>query len=331
MEAAGSFVNQKLNTAIPWTDLVASSNLQKVLHAIVQRLDRHDKALAGKGGGVDNIQGNLTVISDEDMRLMRNRLEILENTTLQNRVEKLSPLQNVAAKSQAGFNLGQHVIPLMQMKKRIESCEVGLLANASAVDATQRLVADTAAALHTELEEAVAKLATKEELRAVEKKHDDFVVKAEKRMDQLRKDIDRLAPRVDRNEASITALLAEMEGIRDRLGPLEDEMPLKATKEQLDVAIKEIWDELEKINIEESECGGARRVVVRFPAPLATFPLTQFRCLWTSSPATHLRPPLAFSPLAGVLLQSWKWSVRPTSALTSWTSDATRWRTHTAS
>lgn len=259
MEAAGSFVNQKLNTAVPWTDLVASNNLQKVLHAIVQRLDRHDQALAGKApDAAKATAGKLTVVSEEDMLTMKNRLEVLENTTLQNRVEQLSPLQAVAAKAQSGFQLGQHVIPLTQMKKRIESCEVGIEANGQAVDATQRMIADTAAALHRELEEAIAKLATKEELWAVEAKHDQFVVKADKRMDGLQKDIDRLVPRVDKNEERINALFdeiikvrEEMEAVRGRMAALEEEMPLKADKAEVEAAIKEIWDELEKINIEE--------------------------------------------------------------------------------
>ena len=43
---AGKFVNEKLATSVPWEDLVSHGNLQKILHAIVQRLDRFDRTLA---------------------------------------------------------------------------------------------------------------------------------------------------------------------------------------------------------------------------------------------------------------------------------------------
>ena len=36
--------------AVPWDELVVDGNLQKLLKAIVQRLDRHDKAIAGQVG-----------------------------------------------------------------------------------------------------------------------------------------------------------------------------------------------------------------------------------------------------------------------------------------
>ncbi len=45
-DAAGEFVKAKLNVDIPWNDLIASGNLQKLLHAIVERLDRHENAIA---------------------------------------------------------------------------------------------------------------------------------------------------------------------------------------------------------------------------------------------------------------------------------------------
>ena len=45
-DSVGSFVNGKLKTSVPWNDLVSQSNLQTLIHAIVQRLDRQDAALA---------------------------------------------------------------------------------------------------------------------------------------------------------------------------------------------------------------------------------------------------------------------------------------------
>jgi hypothetical protein len=46
MSDPGSFVNQRLQTSVPWGDLVSQGNLQTVIHAIVQRLDRQDSAIA---------------------------------------------------------------------------------------------------------------------------------------------------------------------------------------------------------------------------------------------------------------------------------------------
>lgn len=46
MSEVGRFINDSLHTTVPWDSLVSHSNLQTVLHAIVQRLDRNDKAIA---------------------------------------------------------------------------------------------------------------------------------------------------------------------------------------------------------------------------------------------------------------------------------------------
>ena len=46
MSTPGTFVNEQLKTSVPWNDLVSQSNLQTLIHAIVQRLDRNDKAIA---------------------------------------------------------------------------------------------------------------------------------------------------------------------------------------------------------------------------------------------------------------------------------------------
>lgn len=145
----------------------------------MQRLDRHDQTIAtmasGAGGGATTKE-EITVIPTSELSALRNRLEVLENTTLQGRVEALekeSPLKAVAAKGDQQFKLSQHVIPLTQLKTRVEGCEVGLQATGEQLDETNKRVSDTARALHEELQ----KYATKEELKALEEKHEKLVDK----------------------------------------------------------------------------------------------------------------------------------------------------------
>ena len=268
MGDAGAFVNEKLNTNVPWSDLVASGNLQKVLHAIVQRLDRQDAAIAGKAAGEGAGEG-MTVIATKDLSDLRSRLGVLENHTLQGRIASLSPLEKAAAKAQEGLDLGKHVIPLTQMKSRIEAAEIGIQANAEAVERTNKAVAETAQALHKELQEALDKMATKEELRELERKHLALEAAMAKKFQEtnekiakveagLQRQIDALAPRIATVEQRVETLVDsmrqlrnEMNAIESRTKQLEDEMPTKADKEEVERALKEIRDELAKINVEE--------------------------------------------------------------------------------
>jgi hypothetical protein len=65
MADSGTYVNSKLQTAVPWGDLLSSSHLQTILHAIVQRIDRQEalfsSQLAGGKGPEANAQSKLTV------------------------------------------------------------------------------------------------------------------------------------------------------------------------------------------------------------------------------------------------------------------------------
>ena len=180
--------------------------------------------------------GGTAAAADTVSRLLA-RLEIVENHVLQDRVAKLSPLEQAAAKTAGGFKLAEHVIPLTSMKKRIESNETGVAANASAIDGTKTLLSETATALHQELEAAIAKMATKEELRAVEKKHDDYVVKTDARLARIDSAVEALTGRVQANESHIAQLQADL--------------VLKADQEYVEEEIQAIKDELAKINIEE--------------------------------------------------------------------------------
>lgn len=149
------YIKSKLNVDIPWTKLVGSDNLQTVLHAIVQRLDRHDQALAGtvtpSAAGPLAPAAGFTMIPSQDLADLKQRLAVLENTTLQGRMEQLakeSPLRAVAAGASQGLSLAGHVIPLTQMKSRIEACEIGVQANGEAVDQANTNIARVAEALH---------------------------------------------------------------------------------------------------------------------------------------------------------------------------------------
>ena len=217
MADLAKYIKSKLNVDVPWNQLVGSDHLQTVLHAIVQRLDRQDQVLASHAtsspGGV--LQG-VTVIPSQDLADLRQRLAIVENHTLQGRVEQLhkaSPLQVAAASTTQGLRLADHVIPLTQMKGRIEGCEVGVQANAEAVDRANQHIAQVAEALHRQLEEALAKMVTKEELQAVEG-----------RVDELHAKVDAFDMKFDEIERKIVLVEAEVTKTNRRVDAIEERM-----------------------------------------------------------------------------------------------------------
>ena len=82
--------------AVPWDTLLESGNLTTLLKAVVDRLDKQDKTIAtGLGGVLPGAQnsgvdmGNVTIIDIDDLAKLRERLDVLENVTIQNRMSAL--------------------------------------------------------------------------------------------------------------------------------------------------------------------------------------------------------------------------------------------------
>jgi hypothetical protein len=150
MATDGAFVNATLATSVPWSDLVQQGNLQSILLAIVRRLDRFDKTLAGAAGAS---AVPLAVLPEEDLKAFREKLDVLENITLQQRVESLKPLGAVASDARKKFNLSQHVIPLTQLKGKIDSFDVALQASAQQIDETNARLAALAQAFQSQFED----------------------------------------------------------------------------------------------------------------------------------------------------------------------------------
>jgi hypothetical protein len=75
---------------------------------------------------------------------MTARIELLENTTLQTRLEQVNKqapkqeekqtLKSLEVKGQQQFSLAKHVIPLTQLKSRQDTLEVSLSANSQQID-----------------------------------------------------------------------------------------------------------------------------------------------------------------------------------------------------
>jgi tetrahydromethanopterin S-methyltransferase subunit G len=295
-EGAGSFVQGKLNITVPWNDLVGSDNLRKVLHAIVQRLDRHDQALVAQAttgsttaasttaarttasAAVPAPASGFTIIANSELEELRQRLSVVENTSLQNRIAQLtqeSALKGAAAKAQAGFRLADHVIPLTQLKSRLEACEVrqltttstkreeagdaggqlkardgvvveggrvgcnrgrlpadfhrgtniiifqtGIKANAEGVDGAHQHIAKVAEALHKELTEALEKMATKEELRALEARVDELQAK----VDAFEAKFEEIERKLEALDQKIATVAAEVAKLDRRVGSAEDRL-----------------------------------------------------------------------------------------------------------
>eukprot|EP00055_Hartaetosiga_balthica_P009760 m.39754 g.39754 ORF g.39754 m.39754 type:complete len:696 (+) comp6884_c1_seq1:207-2294(+) len=272
--------------SIPWEDLLGSETLQKVLKAIIQRLDRHENVIS-KGAmhpsssstsseqATSSKDEKLSVIPTQDLNKLIHRLETLENMTIQGKLEevkKTQPLKAVAAKGQSGFRLADHVIPLTQLKARVEGCDVGIAANSAEIDAVNERMTELAEALQEEL----AKMVTKEEFHELERKHDDLedrhnkldekvermfkdlVERLEKMIKELQKSLDRLTTRVDANEERINRVFAKIkkieeivEEVNEKVNEVKAMMDLKADKMYVDELIEEIRAELAKINLDE--------------------------------------------------------------------------------
>ena len=100
--------------AVPWDSLIASGNLTTLLKAVVDRLDKQDKTIAkGFGGNLpDGAEGvdmdNVTLIDSDKLSQMMQRLDVLENTTLQNRIadpEGDKSLQSLVSDGQSKISL----------------------------------------------------------------------------------------------------------------------------------------------------------------------------------------------------------------------------------
>jgi hypothetical protein len=99
-------------------ELVASGNLQTLLLAIVQRLDRHEQAISGKAAG-NTESDSLVVIEKTTYDKMLNRIEVVENTQLQAKLSSMGQekdLSQLTAERQSHFKLAQHVIPLASVR-----------------------------------------------------------------------------------------------------------------------------------------------------------------------------------------------------------------------
>eukprot|EP00035_Acanthoeca_spectabilis_P022807 m.445863 g.445863 ORF g.445863 m.445863 type:complete len:693 (-) comp19288_c0_seq1:2006-4084(-) len=270
-KAGGDFVNKKLNVQIPWDELVASGNLQTLLVAIVQRLDRHEQAISGKAVG-NAESDNLVVIEKTTYDKMLSRLEVVENTQLQAKLSSMGQdkdLSQLAAERQSQFKLAQHVIPLAQLKKRVETCEANFEINSQAIDDMNNALTETVKVLNDTLKKELAKMVTKEEFKVLEDKHN--VLK--NRVDELEKDIkERLEKMIKECMARIDVLTERIESVEDKIEKVTDQikevkeqiqvvetrvtsveeiLPTKADRAELEAAIQEIRDELEAMNIEE--------------------------------------------------------------------------------
>mmetsp|Transcript_13507 Transcript_13507/g.34668 ORF Transcript_13507/g.34668 Transcript_13507/m.34668 type:complete len:694 (-) Transcript_13507:52-2133(-) len=269
----GDFVNKKLNVEIPWDELVASNNLQKLLFAIVQRLDRHEKAISSGSGGDGNAEDSgLVVIEKATYDKLLGRLEVVENTQYQAKLQALGQdkdLEQLAAERQSQFKLAQHVIPLAALKKRVETCEANFEINSQAIDDVNNALTETVKVLNDTLKKELAKMVTKEEFKVLENKHNTL----KHRVDELEKDIkERLEKMIKECMAKIEVLTERVEtaeekideindritqvsdmvkAVETRVTSVEEILPTKADRAELEAAIQEIRDELEAMNIEE--------------------------------------------------------------------------------
>lgn len=206
------------------------------------------------------------------LRALQQRLEVVENNSLQNRLNTLnkepSSLQSLVQDGQAKFKLADHVIPLTQLKKRVEGVEVGLSANAEAVDEMNTRLIETTKVLHETLMRELAKMVTKEEFKILEDKHHkleekvdkmikDLVERLERMIREVDARVDELNERVDGCEETIETMgddiasnKVAIAGVDERTVVLEEIMPTKADRAELEAAIQEIKDQLAEIDID---------------------------------------------------------------------------------
>jgi predicted nucleic acid-binding Zn-ribbon protein len=262
--------------SLPWDDLAAPRHLQAVLQAMLQRIEAQDQMLAkaaagGAAAGKGPASPCVAVLPAEELEAMRQRLSDLENVALQGQVKavvvegKPSPLQVASNNArEKGFKLAQHVIPLTQLKSRLEAAEAGVAANAEGVDAAKAHVSNTATALHEELEAALEKMATKEELQALEAKHD----KLQEQVDKISQDLEErfkkledaqaalekrtssLEERMDRTVKRLEEVAENVRLVAARTAALEELMPTKADRVPTEAAIEELRAELAKIDVD---------------------------------------------------------------------------------
>jgi len=137
------------------------------------------------------------------------------------------------------------------------------------VDATNLRLAETTKVLMETLERELAKMVTKEEFAVLEAKHQaldekvdkmikDLVERLERLIKDLQSQVDVLNERVDVCEEKLDGIMDGIDEIKKdvkhahtRIEPLEEIMPTKADRSELEAAIQEIRDELEALNIEE--------------------------------------------------------------------------------
>jgi hypothetical protein len=125
------------------------------------------------------------------LKSMQSRLETVENTSLQSRLEALGQapskktLSDLAAQGQTSFSLAKHLIPLTQLKSRMEAAEAGLEVMGAKVDEANARLAETTRVLHETLEAALKKMVTKEEFAVLEAKHN----KLQEQVDKMEKDL----------------------------------------------------------------------------------------------------------------------------------------------
>jgi chromosome segregation ATPase len=137
------------------------------------------------------------------------------------------------------------------------------------LDETNARLTETIRVLHETLEAALAKMVTKDEFKALEEKHyalvarvdkmeKDLVERLERMIREVQAQVDAVVRRVTITEQQIETLQDEVRKVEREVGtlrarfvPLEEQMPLKADKAELEAAIAEIRAELEAMNIEE--------------------------------------------------------------------------------
>lgn len=152
----------------------------------------------------------LQVISARELGQLQNRLAVVENTQLQKKLADVGvekSLSDIAAEGQSQFSLAKHVIPLSQLKKRVEACESTNEVQAHAVDELNARLVETTQVLHDTLQRELAKMVTKDEFKVLEDKHE----KLQKQVDRLEKDL------VERLERMIKEVQAQVDILKDRM------------------------------------------------------------------------------------------------------------------
>lgn len=217
-------------------------------------------------------KNEMVVIDASELKGLRQRLAVVENTTLQNRLnegaKEPASLMSLVGDGQSKFKLAEHVIPLTALKKRVEGVEVGLEANGAAVDEQNRRLVETTRVLHETLMRELAKMVTREEFKVLADKHQaleekvdkmikDLVERLERMIREVDARVDDLNERVDGCEEKIETMSediqlnkAAIEAQEERVAQLEEIMPTKADRAELEAAIQELKDEMAKIDID---------------------------------------------------------------------------------